>query len=62
MRRSTCSALALATTHGFRSIAFPLIGAGFGGGRPEDIERFIADEARASGFSGEVRIVRYRRA
>lgn len=60
VRRSVRSALALAKTHGFRSIAFPLIGAGVGGGKPEDIERFITEESRASDFDGEIRIVRYR--
>ena len=59
--RSARNALTLAKTHGFPSIAFPLIGAGVGGGRPEAVERFIAEEARASDFPGEIRIVRWRR-
>jgi O-acetyl-ADP-ribose deacetylase (regulator of RNase III) len=61
IRRSVRSALAMAKEHGFRSVALPLIGAGTGGGRPEQVERIMVEEAKASAYDGEVRIVRYQR-
>lgn len=61
IRGSVRSALALAKAQGLRSVALPLIGAGTGGGRPEQVERMMIEEAQSSAFDGEVRIVRYRR-
>lgn len=57
IRASTRNALALAEQHGFRSIAFPLIGAGTGGGKPEHVLQIMTEEASASDFTGEVRIL-----
>ena len=59
IRGSARSAIALATQHGFRSIAFPLIGAGTGGGSPENVLEIMRDELGAIEYAGEVRIVRY---
>lgn len=61
VRLSTRNALQLAIEHGFQSIAFPLIGAGSGGGRPERIEGWIRSELETIEYEGEIKIVRYRR-
>jgi O-acetyl-ADP-ribose deacetylase (regulator of RNase III) len=60
IRASVRNALALATCEGFRSIAFPLIGAGTGGGRPDQIQAIMADEIRKSRFPEEVILVRFK--
>jgi O-acetyl-ADP-ribose deacetylase (regulator of RNase III) len=57
IRASVRSAIALATEHGFRSLAFPLIGAGTGGGKPEQVLAMMQDELAELEFDGEVRIV-----
>jgi O-acetyl-ADP-ribose deacetylase (regulator of RNase III) len=59
VRQSVRSALAIAQEREYRSIAFPLIGAGTGGGSPEHIERMICEEIERSDYSGEVIVVRY---
>jgi O-acetyl-ADP-ribose deacetylase (regulator of RNase III) len=59
VRDSVRNALTLATQHGYRSIAIPLIGAGSGGGDPETIQAMIAEEVEQSQYHGEVRLVRY---
>lgn len=56
------SALAIACEQGYRSIGFPLIGAGTGGYPPEKVLEIMQDEAGKSEYDGEVRIVRFRRA
>lgn len=60
IRGSVRSALALATTKGFRSLAMPLIGAGTGGGDEAEVLAMIEDELRRITFDGDVVIVRYR--
>jgi O-acetyl-ADP-ribose deacetylase (regulator of RNase III) len=57
IRASVRSAIALAKEHGFRSLAFPLIGAGTGGGKPEQVLAMMQDELAELEFDGEVRIV-----
>jgi O-acetyl-ADP-ribose deacetylase (regulator of RNase III) len=54
------NALALARQKGYRSIAFPLIGAGSGGGNPNQVLKYMRQELQSIDFEGEVRIVRYR--
>lgn len=54
------NALAIARERGYRSIAFPLIGAGTGGFSPEGALEIMQDEARKVEFDGEVRFVRFR--
>lgn len=61
VRQSVRSAMRIAGEQGFASIAFPLIGAGSGGGSPERIEGFMTEELSAIPFSGEVYLVRYAR-
>ena len=60
IRDSVRSALDLARRHGFRSIAFPLIGAGSGGGDPGRVLDLMTAEFSRLEFDGEVLIVRYR--
>ena len=54
------SAMRIAAERGYRSIAFPLIGAGTGGFNPEKAQAIIEEELRGIDFHGEVRIVRFR--
>lgn len=60
IRDSVRNAMALAEAKGYRSIAFPLIGAGTGGGSEQEVLDLMRDELNAIDFDGEVRIVRYR--
>jgi O-acetyl-ADP-ribose deacetylase (regulator of RNase III) len=53
--------VALAESHGFSSLALPLIGAGTGGGRPDRVLGIIRDELSGLDHRCRVRIVRYRR-
>jgi O-acetyl-ADP-ribose deacetylase (regulator of RNase III) len=61
IRKSVRSAVALAKEHGFHSLAFPLIGAGTGGGKPEHVLAMMQDELAMLEFDGEVRIVVFSR-
>jgi O-acetyl-ADP-ribose deacetylase (regulator of RNase III) len=56
------SALRIAREKGYRSIAFPLIGAGTGGYPPEKVLEIMKDEAGKNEYDGEVQIVRFKRA
>jgi O-acetyl-ADP-ribose deacetylase (regulator of RNase III) len=60
VRASVRNALALATQRQFRSIAFPLVGAGVGGGAEERVKAWMQDEMARASFDGEVRIVLFR--
>ena len=51
--------LRLASERGFESIAFPLIGAGTGGGSTNDVLMIMRDEITECAFHGVVRIVRF---
>ena len=55
------NALAIAAKQGYRSIAFPLIGAGTGGFKPDRVLDIMRDEAGRCEFVGDVRLVRFRR-
>ncbi len=61
IRGSVRSAMAIVKSKGYRSFAFPLIGAGAGGGGPERALDLILDELRSIDYEGEARIVRYRK-
>jgi O-acetyl-ADP-ribose deacetylase (regulator of RNase III) len=54
------NAIALAVERGYGSIAFPLIGSGSGGGKPDRVLATMQDELEKIDFPGEVRIVKYR--
>lgn len=60
IRVSTRSAIRVCKQEGFSSIAFPLIGAGTGGGKEDRVLELMKAELETLDFSGEVRIVRYR--
>ena len=60
IRRSVRSALDIAAQQGFASVAFPLIGAGSGGGSAMASERFMLDEFYHHSYVGEVFLVRYK--
>lgn len=60
VRESVRSAMRIVTAKKFRSVAFPLIGAGSGGGSPERIQQMMVEELAAIPFDGEVRVVRFR--
>lgn len=60
VRKSVQSALKITREKGFKSIALPLIGAGSGGGSPEQIQAYILDELSKISFDGDVYIVKYR--
>jgi O-acetyl-ADP-ribose deacetylase (regulator of RNase III) len=61
VRESVRNAMALARQRGYRSIAFPLIGSGSGGGKAERVQSWMESELTGIEYDGEVRIVRYRR-
>ena len=59
IRASVRSAIALARGR-YRSIAFPLIGAGTGGSREEKVLGWMLDELARVEFEGDVTVVRFR--
>jgi O-acetyl-ADP-ribose deacetylase (regulator of RNase III) len=59
VRQSVCSAMRIVVQEGFGSVAFPLIGAGSGGGSAERIQGFIIDELSATTYDGDIYVVRY---
>ena len=58
---SVSNAMKLAQARGYRSIAFPLIGAGTGGTKAERVLAIMQEAFRTVEFDGHVRIVRYRK-
>jgi O-acetyl-ADP-ribose deacetylase (regulator of RNase III) len=56
---SVTNALALASQHGYSSIAIPLIGAGTGGVSPEVAQAVCLENARAAPYAGRVIIVAF---
>lgn len=61
IRNSVRKTIELAVDRGYRSIAFPLIGAGTGGGGEETVLATMQDELNKLQYDGEVRLVRYRK-
>jgi O-acetyl-ADP-ribose deacetylase len=59
VHESVRNAMALAHEKGFRSIAFPLIGAGSGGFNPERVKAIMEDELTKMEYPIEVRLVVY---
>jgi len=60
VRASIRSAMTIAKDKGYRSVAFPLIGAGSGGGKAERVEEWMLDELQSIDFEGAVRVVRFK--
>lgn len=58
VRKSVQSAMRIVAEHGFRSVAFPLIGAGSGGRNPDQVEGVMKQELATLSFEGKVLIVR----
>ena len=61
IRDSVRNAMGIVTDHGFRSIAFPVIGAGSGGYRLEKALDIMLNTFGAISYDGLVRVVEYRR-
>lgn len=59
IRKSVQSAMALARNRGYSSIAFPLIGAGSGGGNADRVLEWMRDELSKTDFDGIVIVVQY---
>ncbi len=62
IRDSVRNAIALAQGRGYRSIAFPLVGAGTGGGSADEVLAMMQDELGQLQYDGEVVLVRYNKA
>lgn len=60
VRQSVQNALRVADSKGYRSIAFPLIGAGSGNGNATRIEQWMLEEFANSTYSGDILLVKYR--
>ena len=58
---SVRNAIRLVEERGYRSIAFPLIGAGTGGTKGEKVLGLMKEELEQIDWGGEVRIVRYKK-
>lgn len=59
VRDSVRSAITIAIRQQFRSIAFPIIGAGSGGGQIDRCQSWMLDELNHLTFSGVATVVRY---
>jgi O-acetyl-ADP-ribose deacetylase (regulator of RNase III) len=61
VRSSVRNAMQLASEKGYRSIAFPLIGAGTGGGKEAKVLAWMQQELNSIPYEGEVRIVKFKK-
>ena len=61
IRESCRNAIRIAREHSFASIAFPLIGAGTGGGSIESVEKLMIDQLGKEEYSCRIVIVRYKK-
>jgi O-acetyl-ADP-ribose deacetylase (regulator of RNase III) len=59
IRACVQNAMRIAQSNGYKSIAFPLIGAGTGGGKEDRVLGYMTSELETISFDGEVRIVRF---
>jgi O-acetyl-ADP-ribose deacetylase len=57
---SVRNAMAVARDHEFKSVAFPLIGAGTGALRADTVTELMLETLEECAFDGEVRVIRYR--
>jgi O-acetyl-ADP-ribose deacetylase (regulator of RNase III) len=60
VRESVRNAMKIANQQKVRSIAFPMIGAGSGGGSAREIQGYMTDELSRLDYAGEVRLVRFK--
>jgi O-acetyl-ADP-ribose deacetylase (regulator of RNase III) len=61
IRESCRNAIRIAREHSFASIAFPLIGAGTGGGSIERVEKLMIEQLGMEEYSGRIVVVRYKK-
>ena len=61
IRGSVRNAIKIAMENKYRSIAFPLIGAGTGGGNKDNVLEIMRDEIYKTPYKGEVRIVIFKK-
>lgn len=61
IRESCRNAIRIAREQGFSSIAFPLIGAGTGGGSVEKTEKLMMDQLGMEKYTGRIIVVRFRK-
>jgi O-acetyl-ADP-ribose deacetylase (regulator of RNase III) len=61
IRESCRNAIRIAREHSFASIAFPLIGAGTGGGSMEKVEKLMIEQLGMEEYSGRIVVVRYKK-
>ena len=61
IRESCRNAMQVASENSFRSIAFPLIGAGTGGGSIAKVEKLMIDELQTIEYEGRVVVVRFQK-
>lgn len=61
IKTSVRSAISEAKKYGFGSLAFPLIGTGTGGFKPEVVEQMIVDEIKRSDYQGECLVVKFQK-
>ena len=59
IRNAVKNAMRIVNQHAYRSVAFPLVGAGSGGGNAETVLSIMKDALAQIDFEGEVIIVRY---
>lgn len=61
IRESRRNAMRIAREHSFASVAFPLIGAGTGGGTRAEVERLMMDQLGMEEYSGRIVVVKYKK-
>jgi O-acetyl-ADP-ribose deacetylase (regulator of RNase III) len=61
IRDSCRNAIRIAREHSFASVAFPLIGAGTGGGTMAEVERLMMDQLGMEEYSGRIVVVQYKK-
>ncbi|MEI7922509.1 MAG: macro domain-containing protein [Planctomycetota bacterium] len=61
VKDSVQNAMKLVIHNQFSSVAFPLIGAGSGGSRHEQVRQWMTDALQSIPFEGEVRLVEFRK-
>ena len=61
IRRSVRNAMKIVSLRGYRSVAFPLVGAGTGGSKANKVVEYMKSELENIPYDGEMRVVRYLR-
>lgn len=61
IRGSVRSAMEIAISNAYRSIAFPLIGAGTGGSKSARVQQWMHEELATIPYTGKAHLVRYHR-